>query len=185
MSRRMISVVVAAVVLLLAGGVSYVLLRQGSPPQPAPAGNNANPSAGGVVDMPGDCPICGMHVVPGNPRAAKATLRDGSVRVFCSTRCLLSWWVKMLQPESQGNVPGRDAVVEMLVSDHYRHQPIQARQALYVVGSDVVGPMGPGFVPVASPEDAANLIKDHGGRTVAFDQIDAALIDQVVAGKRP
>jgi copper chaperone NosL len=185
MSRRMLSVMLVAAVLLLAAGVSFVLLRQGRDPGTTAPPGAARGSTVGVIDTAGDCPICGMHVVPGNPRGAKATLRDGSVRIFCSTRCLLSWWVKMLEPKSQGNVPGQDSVVEMLVSDHYRHEPIPARQALYVVGSDVVGPMGPGFVPVAGPQDAALLVKDHGGRAVAFEQIDAALIDRVLMHGQP
>ncbi len=43
------------------------------------------------------------------------------------------------------------------------------------MGSDVVGPMGDDLIPVA--EHAERFARDHGGRVLAFDEVDAAVLD--------
>ena len=66
------------------------------------------------------------------------------------------------------------------VTDFYNLQRIDARKAFYVAGSDVLGPMGHEFVPLASKEDAADFLKDHKGKKVlGFDQVTKAMPEQV------
>ena len=44
----------------------------------------------------------------------------------------------------------------------------------YVIGSDVLGPMGHEFVPLASRAEAEEFMRDHKGkRTLAFAEITA------------
>ena len=48
--------------------------------------------------------------------------------------------------------------------------------AFDVIGSDVLGPMGHEFVPLASEEEAADFAKEHkGARVLRFDDISAEL----------
>ncbi len=47
----------------------------------------------------------------------------------------------------------------------------------FVLGSDVRGPMGDDLVPVR-PEQVDHFIADHGGRALAFNAIDTALLDE-------
>lgn len=49
---------------------------------------------------------------------------------------------------------------------------IEARDALYVLGSSIEGGMGlPETVPFASPDDAAAFAQEFGGKVVPFDQV--------------
>ncbi len=67
-------------------------------------------------------------------------------------------------------------MVAIRVTDFYNLQPVDARKAFYVIGSDVLGPMGHELVPLASREDAADFLKDHKGRRIlSFDQVTGDL----------
>jgi len=183
MSRRGLTLVVVLGVLLLAGGVSgYLLLRGGAGDPGAGAGSAEAPQLG-VIDAPGSCPVCGMKVRPGNRRAGKAVLRSGKVEVFCAPRCLLVYAIKGLAPGTPGALADRNEIAELWLADHYDGQPVEARQAFFVHSSDIVGPMGPDIVPVKSRERAEELVRDHGGQIVTFRQIDAELIDRVIASR--
>ncbi|MFT5354513.1 MAG: hypothetical protein ACI9KE_001718 [Polyangiales bacterium] len=48
----------------------------------------------------------------------------------------------------------------------------------FVVESDVQGPMGIDLVPVA-PDRVEHFIADHGGRSVEFEAVDAALLESL------
>ena len=69
-------------------------------------------------------------------------------------------------------------------SDYYNLQPIDAKTALYVIGSDVLGPMGHEFVPLANMADAEDFMKEHKGkRILRFDQVTKALPFSLDDGK--
>jgi nitrous oxide reductase accessory protein NosL len=58
------------------------------------------------------------------------------------------------------------------VTDYYGLQKIDARKAYYVIGSDVLGPMGHEFVPLASKVDAEDFMREHKGvRLLSFEQV--------------
>lgn len=46
----------------------------------------------------------------------------------------------------------------------------------YVVESAVMGGMGPDLVPFSEPDAAERFAETHGGRTIAYDDIDRTLI---------
>ena len=52
-----------------------------------------------------------------------------------------------------------------------------ATRLTYVVESDVLGGMGPDFLPFSVSDDIDAFIDTHGGRTVAFEDIDRQLVD--------
>jgi copper chaperone NosL len=98
------------------------------------------------------CGTCGMKVDAKSAFASTLAGVDGatSTRHFDSTKCALS-----------ARKPG-DALT---VHEYYSGVATQAGNNLrFVTGSDVVGPMGHDFVPVAS-EMAAQFQKEHGGKT--------------------
>jgi nitrous oxide reductase accessory protein NosL len=66
---------------------------------------------------------------------------------------------------------------EIWVTDYYTTRPLKARDAVYVLGSDVFGPMGAELVPFESRELAEDFRADHGGDTpLDFDQVDDAVL---------
>jgi nitrous oxide reductase accessory protein NosL len=66
-------------------------------------------------------------------------------------------------------------VVEVYVTEYYTTRAVRADKAFFVVGSDVMGPMGRELVPIGNEEDARTFSTDHGGdRIFTFDQVTLA-----------
>jgi nitrous oxide reductase accessory protein NosL len=70
------------------------------------------------------------------------------------------------------------------VTDFYNLDKIDAKKALYVIGSDVLGPMGHELVPLATRADADDFMKDHKGkRVLSFDQVTKEVAEKLDRGK--
>jgi copper chaperone NosL len=137
-----------------------------------------------VVPAPGQtarCPVCGMFVAHYRPWLATLLWRDGRREYFDGAKDLFTYLRQLPK-----YAPGRTAsdVVSMAVTEFYDLRTIEATQAWYVIGSDVLGPMGREFVPLASRADAEEFMRDHhGSRIVAFAEITIELVRQVDAGR--
>lgn len=58
------------------------------------------------------------------------------------------------------------------MTEYYGLTRVDARTAFYLVGSDVLGPMGHELVPLASREEAEEFLADHKGRLILrFDDV--------------
>jgi nitrous oxide reductase accessory protein NosL len=57
-------------------------------------------------------------------------------------------------------------IVSIHVKDYYGLKYVDGRKAFYVIGSDVMGPMGKEMVPFATEADAHGFLKDHKGQKV-------------------
>jgi nitrous oxide reductase accessory protein NosL len=78
----------------------------------------------------------------------------------------------------------RPAVGLALVTEYYGLARINARQAWYVIGSDVLGPMGHELVPLATRADAEEFLRDHKGRAILrFEDIDGARLERIDLGR--
>ena len=105
------------------------------------------------------CDHCGMKIDPKSPWNAELAVGD-KVEHFDTPRCALSNWIA---GKKEGTVR---------VQDYYDRTMRPATDVEFVVGSDVVGPMGPELVPVDKPR-VAKFEKDHAGaRAIAIGDID-------------
>jgi nitrous oxide reductase accessory protein NosL len=78
----------------------------------------------------------------------------------------------------------KEDITGIYVTDFYNLERMDARKALFVTGSDVLGPMGHEFVPLANKADADDFLKDHKGKKIiAFDRVTADLPVALDAGK--
>ncbi|HGZ71081.1 MAG TPA: nitrous oxide reductase accessory protein NosL, partial [Nitratifractor sp.] len=57
-------------------------------------------------------------------------------------------------------------IEKVQVSDFYTLEAIDAREAFYVVGSNVYGPMGNELVPFKSEKEAQNFMQEHKGKKI-------------------
>jgi copper chaperone NosL len=139
---------------------------------------------GVVVPKPGPmdlCPVCGMIVSKYPNWVSTVLYKDGHAHQFDGPKDLF----KCLQNLPK-YAPGHRAneVATIAVTDFYNLERIDARKAWFVIGSDVLGPMGHEFVPLASKEDAADFLKDHKGvRVLHFDEVTPALVEAVDNGR--
>lgn len=132
-----------------------------------------------VLDLPkpgprDTCPVCGMFVEPYRDWWATVVYDDGLAHHFDGAKDLFKYLADVPK-----YAPGRSAqaITAMGVTDYYGVTMIDARAARYVIGSDVLGPMGHELVPLASDAEAADFLKDHlGQRQVSADQVTPALL---------
>lgn len=117
------------------------------------------------------CPVCAMIPKKRPKHAAGIELEDGRTYYFCGTGCMLK---ANLHPEV---FMGKDSVVKRAIAPNYMTgAPIDAKTAYWVAGSDVVGPMGPALVAVATERERDAFVSRHGGKTkFRMAELDDAL----------
>jgi copper chaperone NosL len=127
------------------------------------------------------CPVCGMLVAKYPHWVATIVYQDGHAHFFDGAKDMFKFW---FDPPKYAPNHSRAMIAQMAVTDYYNLQSIDAKSALYVIGSDVLGPMGHEFVPLASLADAEEFMKEHKGkRILRFDQVTKELPAQLDAGK--
>jgi nitrous oxide reductase accessory protein NosL len=137
----------------------------------APAAPAGEPPRPGPKDK---CPVCGMFVAKYPDWVGYAELTDGRRLVFDGAKDLFKF---VHDPGRYLPARTRKDVRSITVTDYYALAPVDARSAVYVLGSDVYGPMGRELVPFARRADAEEFLKDHHGtRTLTFDEVTADLV---------
>lgn len=123
------------------------------------------------------CPVCGMFVAKYPDFAARITFRDGSYAVFDGCKDMFVYYLNLAK-----YAPRKSAgeIASIVVTDYYSLTPIDGLGAWYVIGSDVLGPMGKELVPFARAADAEEFKRDHKGkRVVRFRHVTPALMLQL------
>ena len=65
----------------------------------------------------------------------------------------------------------------MYVSDYYTLEAIPAKEAFYVLDSDVFGPMGRELIPFKSEKSARTFMVEHHGKAmVKFNEITDKMV---------
>ncbi|MEZ5713994.1 MAG: nitrous oxide reductase accessory protein NosL [Paracoccaceae bacterium] len=138
-----------------------------------------------VVDLPppgpGDtCPVCGMFVAKYPEWVATVLYRDGYADHFDGAKDYFKYLFDMPK-----YALGRTAeqIAGMGVTEYYGLKLIDAKAALYVAGSDVLGPMGHELIPLMNEVDAGDYMKDHAGKMLlSFDEVTPELLVKLDAG---
>ena len=106
------------------------------------------------------CKNCGMKIDPASQWRTDLLGADGTITAFDTPRCALQSW-------RSGKTPAKSVRVQ----DYYDRQPRDGADVRFVIGGDVVGPMGPDLVPV-DPARASKFIQDHAAdRALKLDEI--------------
>lgn len=112
---------------------------------------------------------------------ATIVYKDGHAHHFDGAKDMFKFWH---EPAKYAAGHSREQMARIAVTDYYNLQPIDAKTALYVIGSDVLGPMGHELVPLASLDDAKEFMKEHKGkRILRFDQVTKELPFRLDDGK--
>jgi copper chaperone NosL len=120
------------------------------------------------------CPVCGMFVSKYPDWVATVTFKDSSVLFFDGVKDFFTYYHNM-----QKYTPSRKQadIATITVNDYYTLKPVDARQAHFVFGSDVYGPMGKELVPFGKLNDAHAFLKDHKGkRVLRFSDINPRVL---------
>lgn len=120
------------------------------------------------------CRVCGMIIVDFPGAKAQIHYSNGKIDTFCST---LDMFVFYQQPDRPARIAGifvND--IGKADWDHPHNHWIDARKAFYVYGGDVMGPMGEALAPFSERDAAAEYVKTHGGRIVAFSEVTMEML---------
>jgi copper chaperone NosL len=107
------------------------------------------------------CPVCGMFVAKYPDWTTVMLFRDGSRVFFDGAKDMFKYYLDMKRYAPAKNPSDVEAV---RVTDYYSLTPIDGRDAYYVIGSDIYGPMGRELIPFAKESDAKEFLKDHKGK---------------------
>ena len=115
------------------------------------------------------CPVCGMFVAPYPGWTGVIVLKDLSALFFDGPKDLFTFY-NNVGKYSPGR--SRSDISAVWVKDYYALTAIDGMKAFYVIGSDVLGPMGKELVPFMKEPDAAIFLQDHkGSKTLRFGDI--------------
>lgn len=119
------------------------------------------------------CPVCGMFVAKYPEWIATVVYNDGHSHHFDGTKDLFKYLFD-LPKWAPGHL--REDIQDIGVTEYYGLTRIDAREAWFVIGSDVLGPMGHELIPLETEEDAKEFLSDHKGRRILrFDEVTAEL----------
>lgn len=127
------------------------------------------------------CPVCGMFVARYPEWVGTVLYKDGHAHHFDGAKDLFKYLLDLPKWAPDHRL---EDISSIGVTEYYGLTLIDARQAFYVTGSDVLGPMGHELIPLASHADAEEFSRDHGGRAVLpFDQVTPGLLMMLDEGR--
>jgi len=128
----------------------------------------SQPAMSDPVDIPppgvrDTCPVCGMFVAKYPAWIASVRYVDGHMHHFDGAKDLFKYLLELSRW-----APGHrlEEIETIGVTEYYGLRLIDAQSAFYVIGSDVLGPMGHELIPLETLEDAMEFMRDHEGVSV-------------------
>ncbi|MEE9910458.1 MAG: nitrous oxide reductase accessory protein NosL [Deltaproteobacteria bacterium] len=145
------------------------------------AGSSAYAEPAGSLNIKASdkCPVCGMFVAKYPDFLAYMIFKDGTYAAFDGVKDMMKCYLDMSR-----YLPGKKKtdIRTMAVTDYYTMRMIDAFTAYYVIGSDVLGPMGHELIPHESQSKAKEFMEDHlGKKLLKLPQITPALLKELDA----
>ena len=123
------------------------------------------------------CPVCGMFIHKYPDWLGEIIFGDGSVAFFDGSKDLFKYYFNIKRYNPKKTMAHIEAI---FVTEYYDMRLIDARKALFVIGSDVYGPMGRELIPFLTEPDAREFMKDHRGRGILrFEEISPRVIEKL------
>jgi nitrous oxide reductase accessory protein NosL len=116
------------------------------------------------------CKVCGMMPAKFPAHRAQILAGDDSTLHFCSTHCLV---VYLAKPADYIEQPPKSKLTWVTVFPDGDFD--YAGGMYYVVGSTVMGPMGPEPLPVREKAEAEAMAARVGGKVVRFHELNPAM----------
>lgn len=108
------------------------------------------------------CPVCAMRPIKYPKFSSAIQLKNGTTFYFCGNGCMIRAW---MHPEIYLAADKTNLGLPV-VREYFTGMQMDARELKWVAGSDIIGPMGPAFVPVKGEKEVETFRKRHGGKAI-------------------
>jgi len=128
------------------------------------------------------CPVCGMYVWRHQKNIAGFIFKDGKYVFFCSVKCMFHAYHNFKKYFPHRNINDLKLI---WVTEYYTTKKMNAKNLYYVIGTDIIGPMGYMIVPVKGKKAAETLLRDHhGSKILTFDEVTEKIVEETRKGHR-
>ena len=128
------------------------------------------------------CVTCGMFPAKYKQWIAQVHWNNGERNYFDGCKCMFRAF------QNKGKyLPGKSTgdITAIYVTNYYTSRPIEGTSAYYVIGGDVLGPMGKELIPFPTLDDAKEFMADHKGtKILRYNQITPSVIQPLLRKKR-
>ncbi len=118
------------------------------------------PTAPGPKDR---CGVCGMFVAPYVNWVSVIQFKNNTKTYFDGPKDMFTYIFDLKKYRSDLN---ENDISDIYVTEYYTTQLKKANEVFFVVGSDVMGPMGNELVPIQGQDKAKTFLRDHGGKKI-------------------
>jgi nitrous oxide reductase accessory protein NosL len=117
------------------------------------------------------CPVCGMYPARYPRHHSQVKAVDGATIHFCSTQCLVTF---KAEPARYLKKPTKikAAWVQVYPEGGWEY----GGGLYYLVGSSIIGPMGPEALPFRQRQNAAKLAREKGGKVYRFPDLTPDIV---------
>ena len=112
------------------------------------------------------CTVCGMYPARYPEHRCQLSTGDGETQHFCSSQCLVSF-LAFPKEYMKKSIQVKSVWVTVSHEQSYEY----ANGLYYLVGSQIMGPMGKEALPYRNKAMAEKAAKDHGGQVIRFQEL--------------
>jgi nitrous oxide reductase accessory protein NosL len=81
------------------------------------------------------------------------------------------------EPSKYGHNHTKDEISDINITDYYSLESINGKNAYFVIGSNVYGPMGEELIPFKNESQAKKFMEDHFGKKVLkFEELKKEML---------
>ena len=133
--------------------------------------NTSKVSKAIAVPKSAKCPVCGMFVSK-YPKWVALMNVGGKHYFFDGVKDMMKFYF------FDGDFKyDRGKIRKIKVTNYYTLEPIDAKKAYYVIGSNKYGPMGNELIPFSTKKEAQNFLNDYKGeKIIRFNQITPKMV---------
>jgi nitrous oxide reductase accessory protein NosL len=112
------------------------------------------------------CQVCGMYLHYYPSWVAEIDYPKNETYKFDGIKDMMKFYFN-----------NEEGIVNVLVQDYYSLKTLDAHKAYYVIGSDVLGPMGNELIAFSDKKSAKIFFFDHKGKKLlSFDELTAPMV---------
>lgn len=119
------------------------------------------------------CGKCGMFPASYPQWQSQIIFNDGGMNAFDGCKCMFGYMFNMGE---YNKAHQQNDIAKIWVRDFNSGEWIDAKTAHFVIGSDVMGPMGKELIPFQDQQAADSFQKEHGGEQSDFAAINMATL---------